>query len=236
MKKITVLFAVICFCFISFSQYTTEVHAEEIYSETKSFDFESNNIVTFEEMVSDIAAIEGKSEYSVRQEFIDSELVRLENKIGNYSQRSSNLRATASANLRAAQYITNKWKLKVDRLYHPTLVIYALAETSTRTVNKIMRVSMDRNSSYLETSKQFNGEIYYNLETNKTLHVEVNGEFLKNGTTAVTTGTEIGIGGEVTLKFSASSTVTSNHYAYYFNIKKYPLVVNLCHTDPLYIC
>ena len=75
---------------------------------------------------------------------------------------------------------------------------------------KVQRGSIDRN--YNGVSKQFSGELYYHLERNNKLHWDLNGDFFNNGTTTVSLGASVGVGGDSSISFSISSA--SNHFAY----------------------
>lgn len=113
-----------------------------------------------------------------------------------------------------AKYMTYYQTLDVSDYYKPKLVIYCevnFNEPNYYTFTEILNVSMDR--LYNGISKQFTGEIYYNVQSSSVLYYQVNGDFYNNGETEV--GVSVGATNGV-ISMSASITSTSNHYQYYY--------------------
>lgn len=104
--------------------------------------------------------------------------------------------------------------LDVTSSYKPTLVFYLKMEYGhgAHMISKVNRISL--RNEYNGTSKQFAGELYYNVENYKTIYYEVNGNFFNNGTTSVTNNISAGVGESLTVSFGISSS--SGHYKYFF--------------------
>lgn len=71
---------------------------------------------------------------------------------------------------------------------------------------KVLNVSLNRKS------KQFDGSLYYNLENANTIYWELNGDFFNNGTTTISGGGSVSVGGVGSLQFNVS--YSSSHYSY----------------------
>ena len=104
--------------------------------------------------------------------------------------------------------LKNKVLGKLDYIYAYTYFGGPSHEPSK--IAKILNANIDRN--YYGTSKQFSGDLYYNLESERCIYWDVNGDFYNNGTTSVGLGGQIGIGEDTHVSFSVSSS--SNHYSY----------------------
>ena len=111
-------------------------------------------------------------------------------------------------------YRTFEKTVKVKSNYKPKVRFYCKTSEwdGYRGIMTLLNSSINRD--YDGTSKQFNGTLYTNLEDANTIYFELNGDFYYNGTTAFTGGTEIGVGEDTTIKFSASKTYSSNFFAY----------------------
>ncbi|MEC0182576.1 hypothetical protein P4H61_13895 [Paenibacillus peoriae] len=83
---------------------------------------------------------------------------------------------------------------------------------SFRGITKIISHNLVR--AYNGISKQFSGTVESHLEHANKIHYIVNGDFYNNGTTTITGGGSIGLGGVGSLNFSVSSS--SNHFRYYY--------------------
>lgn len=96
--------------------------------------------------------------------------------------------------------------------YKPSAYFYCFIEQngSTRSIVRLLNANIDR--YYNGISKQFGGNLYYNLETPQRIYYNVNGDWFNNGTTSSTVGSSIGIGGFASINFSVSNS--SNHYVY----------------------
>lgn len=115
----------------------------------------------------------------------------------------------------AYDYINLTAKCKVTDNYYCQPYFYAYTyfggpSHEPSKIAKILNANIDRN--YYGTSKQFSGDLYYNLESERCIYWDVNGDFYNNGTTSVGLGGQIGIGEDTHVSFSVSSS--SNHYSY----------------------
>lgn len=239
MKKIKIGFIVSLFIFGSLFGAIDTIEAEENtngLSDSYVLDTSTENNISYEDMIDEIAQYNDKSVEEVNNEFVLDEINKItttNSEILRY-RSISDLRTTANVNLRARQYKYNKWRLDVDAWYKPQLVIYFEAETSNRTAVEILNVSMNRANKGTGSSKQFSGSIYYKLENPTTLNVEINGDFFNNGTTTISGGGSIGLSEFAKIEFSVS--YSSNFYEYFYKQKRYPIVVNACIVDDDYLC
>lgn len=110
-----------------------------------------------------------------------------------------------------------KEQITVTSSYKPSVYFYLQfewdsAHVSSPTPCRISKVEYaDLNRVYGTTTKQFAGTLKYNLETGNSLYWDLNGDFYNNGTTTLSGGVSIGIGGSSTISFNAS--VTSGYYS-----------------------
>lgn len=104
--------------------------------------------------------------------------------------------------------------LNVNPDYKPTLKFYIQVDSSHGAyyIYKILKVDMNR--QYNSKSKNFAGNIYYNLETNTKIYYSINGDFYNNGTISTTGGGSVGIGESGELYFSL--TGASSHFKYFY--------------------
>lgn len=95
----------------------------------------------------------------------------------------------------------------------PCFYAYARFASGTGYPEEIARVQYGTvDLKYNGISKEFNGVLYYNLESGNRLYWDLNGNFYNHGSTEISLGIEIGIGGGASTNFSVSSS--SSHYAY----------------------
>ena len=104
--------------------------------------------------------------------------------------------------------------LNVSPDYKPTLKFYIQVDSSHGAyyIYKILKVDMNRQHN--SKSKNFTGNIYYNLETNTKIYYSINGDFYNNGTISTTGGGSVGIGESGELYFSL--TGASSHFKYFY--------------------
>lgn len=155
------------------------------------------NVVTYEEMVTQIAEYENKTLEEVMEEI------------------------PAPKNRASTQYLSAGRGFKVTSSYYPRVVFYMNTEVNSSgfmtSINNIEKTTLDRNntlSNSLIKSKQFGGEVFVHLQDSKNLYFFVNGDFYDNGTTTFTGTGSIKIKEKVTINFQAQ--YASNHYAYCF--------------------
>lgn len=116
--------------------------------------------------------------------------------------------------LKDFSYTTLSKALNVNPDYKPTLKFYIQVDSSHGTyyIYKILKVDM--NKQYNSKSKNFTGNIYYNLETNTKIYYSINGDFYNKGTISTTGGGSVGIGESGELYFSL--TGASSHFKYFY--------------------
>ena len=119
-------------------------------------------------------------------------------------------------------YSTLRFDVTVTNLYHCypyfyTKFYYPSQSVSPDAMVEVKYANIDRD--YQGVSKQFSGTLYYNLETSRKLYWDLNGDFYDNGTTTISSGISIPVGGTNTATFSVS--YASNHYKYIHYSKTY---------------
>ncbi|CAG7584737.1 hypothetical protein PEPTYR26121_00001 [Peptoniphilus tyrrelliae] len=116
--------------------------------------------------------------------------------------------------LKDFSYTTLSKVLNVSPDYKPTLKFYIQVDSSNGAyyIYKILKVDMNR--QYNSKSKNFTGNIYYNLETNTRIYYSINGDFYNNGTISTSGGGAVGIGESGKLYFSL--TGASSHFKYFY--------------------
>lgn len=78
-------------------------------------------------------------------------------------------------------------------LYKPKIIFYIEMNDKTNTINRVLDVSLDTN--YNGINKDFSGNIFYNVENDKTIYYYINGDFYnaeKNNKVANSTKTKKG--------------------------------------------
>lgn len=81
-------------------------------------------------------------------------------------------------------------------------------------MTKILNVVFDRNNAISPYSlvKQFDGNVYVNLEANDRIYYSVDGDFYNTGTTSFNGSVSVGVGESVNVGFSVSTS--SSYFAY----------------------
>lgn len=104
----------------------------------------------------------------------------------------------------------------VNSLYSCRPYFYTYSSFSVggypNSIEEILYANIDRNHN--GTSKQFGGDLYYNLEASNCLFWDLNGDFYNNGTTTFNLGVSVQLGEGAKTTFTASMAYSSNHFAY----------------------
>lgn len=139
------------------------------------------------------------------------------------SQARKFIGPTGISRARGQFYRTYATVVRVTDIYAPAITFYCKTSEwdNYRGILSVIKASLDRRSSGM--SKQFQGELYTNLESANTIYYELNGDFYHNGTTQVSLGGEIGVGQSSIGKFTASANYASNHYAYCYKTGRFNL-------------
>jgi hypothetical protein len=178
-----------------------------------------SDVLTFEELVQEIANDTGKSFEQVKSEIIANKQIELENSGDVVKSLDKKSYSEIEVMVSSATYRTITDQFVVTSIYKPYLKFYC--ETSEGGgywgIVKILNVGMDR--EYNNITKQFGGTVYSNLENAGTIFWIVNGDFYDNGTTTAGGGVEIPIGGSATVSFNVS--YSSDHYAYCYEEDRY---------------
>jgi len=129
--------------------------------------------------------------------------------------------ALASSRKRSTyQYGYLRFPTKISDFYFVNVYFYIRFQyDGLASPTKMVKVEWaDLNRGYGGEPRQFSGKLYYKLIAGNSLHWNLNGDFYNNGSTTVSAGGSIGIGGSASLNFSVSTT--KKHYRY----------VNIYHT------
>lgn len=131
-----------------------------------------------------------------------------------YSILAGDFSNNNEAELKDFSYATLSKALNVSPDYKPTLKFYIQVDSSNGAyyIYKILKVDMNR--QYNSKSKNFTGNIYYNLETNTRIYYSINGDFYNKGTISTTGGGSVGIGEGGELYFSLIGA--SSHFKYFY--------------------
>ena len=189
------------FLFISllvFCIFTT-VYADSdklnIEKESIDIDLSENKLLTYDEMFNTMLE-DGYNEKEI------------------YSILGSSFSTNNEAELRDFSYTTLSRTLNVRSDYKPTLKFYIQVDSGHGAyyIYKILNVDMNR--QYNSMSKTFEGNIYYNLETDTKIYYSISGDFYNNGTISTSGGGAVGIGESGKLYFSL--TGASSHFKYFY--------------------
>lgn len=169
---------------------------KQINSFSDTSGFEVSEPMTFEEVSFDLAQTMGISLEEAKR-IIDPAY----SPISGYSVNASGF-----------SYRTLSSQFTVTALYKPSVKFYCKTSEGTSAWGIVEIINAYMNREYDGMSKQFEGELYVNLESAYQIHYIVNGDFYDNGTTTVTFGVPIPVGGGGVVTFGV--TYSSNHYAY----------------------
>ncbi|MGT2912046.1 hypothetical protein ACVR1I_10110 [Streptococcus cameli] len=115
----------------------------------------------------------------------------------------------------AKTYRTLSQRYEVTPVYKPTITFYCETSESGwfRGIQRILNVGINR--SYGGISKAFGGNVYTHLENANSIYYDINGDYYNHGTTTLSVGISVPVGGGATANFGISHA--SNHYAYKHN-------------------
>ena len=221
MKKFVMGLLIVCLISSSFAfAFAKEDDENEIFL-AQTVDLNSDEVtvrsLTFDEMVEEVAIKTGKSEDDVVNEFINTKAVELRTSTKTAKEAT---RANVLNMLKANSYITINIGAfpMLQNIYRPKgLAIYGegeiLGQDHTR-MTKILNVVFDRNNAISPYSlvKQFDGNVYVNLEANDRIYYSVDGDFYNTGTTSFNDSVSVGVGESVNVGFSVSTS--SSYFAY----------------------
>lgn len=200
MKKFILLIVVSLVCFSNAIAFATDQSGEAIENSYQKLDLNASNVyvsesMSYNEMMNRIASRYG----------IDS---REYNQVKTSFSLSTEEFSTSSLDT----YREIRQYFQVTQSYTPQIEFYVKTSEygSYWGILRIMNVTLNRVSGYM--SKQFGGEVYYNLENSNTIYWKVNGDFYDNGTISVGFATEVGVGEAAKISFNIS--YASNHYKY----------------------
>ncbi|MGF0094930.1 hypothetical protein ACQRC6_00695 [Peptoniphilus sp. SGI.035] len=166
-----------------------------IQKESIDVDFSEKKLLTYDEMFNTMLE-DGYNEKEI------------------YSILGGDFSTNNEAKLRDFSYTTLSKTLNVSPDYKPTLKFYIQVDSGHDTyyIYKILNVNMNR--EYNSVTKTFNGNMYYNIETNTRIYYSINGDFYNNGAISTTGSRSVGIGESGNLYFSV--TGTSSHFKYFY--------------------
>ena len=164
-----------------------------IQKENMDIETSKNKILTYDEMFNTM----------LEDGYTESEIYSILG--GDFSNKNE-------SELKDFSYTILSKALNVSPDYKPTLKFYIQVDSSHGAyyIYKILKVDMNR--QYNSKSKNFAGNIYYNLETNTKIYYSINGDFYNKGTISTTGGGSVGIGEDGELYFSI--TGASSHFKY----------------------
>lgn len=136
-----------------------------------------------------------------------------------YSEALRSLPATTRAGRNSYRTLSVTLTVEQQPSYQPTLDFYCEVSVGDGVwgIVSIFNVQMNRYSNGM--SKQFSGDIEVWLRGPERIQYIVNGDFYNNGTTSSSSsgGIDINIGGYGKISYVASSTTTTNWFAYCYN-------------------
>lgn len=182
---------VFCICINVFANSESNIQKESV-----NIDLSEDKLLTYDEMFNTMLE-DGYNEKEI------------------YSILGNSFSTNNEAELRDFSYTTLSRTLNVRSDYKPTLKFYIQVDSGHGAyyIYKILNVDMNR--QYNSMSKTFEGNIYYNLETNTRIYYSISGDFYNNGTISTTGGGSVGVGGNGNLHFSV--TGTSDHFKYFYD-------------------
>lgn len=126
----------------------------------------------------------------------------------------------SNSSSRSIKYRTLSAKLDVSAYYKPSIEFYMKTDETFAywAIVEILNVQLNRNSQepgFPVSSKQFQGDIYTNLEASYILFYRISGDFYNNGTMTGGGSVSIPVGGNATVGFQISGS--SNHFRYFYD-------------------
>lgn len=166
-----------------------------------SSDYEMKGPFTFDELVDEMT----KNENITRSEALK--------RLAPEMDKSSKGAIKPFAN---SMFSTFTVRITVNTLYKPTVNFYCeMASVGGRPTTFIKVLNAGMNREYGGLVKNFDGEIFVNLESGLKLFYIVNGNFYNTGTTTAGGGLTVGIG--ETSKFEFHASHTTNFYDYHYS-------------------
>ena len=168
-------------------------------------------IISFDEMVEEIAYHKNRPIESIRNHFIENKKAEL----------SAADDSQILSILRSASYITvsvGGFPI-LEKTYKPTgLLLYGegnSTDNDKQIMSKILHIAFDRSNAIGNGSKAFNGNVYLNLEAPDIIYYSVNGDFYNKGTTTYDGWVEITMNNPESVLFGASGSSVPFSYIYH---------------------
>lgn len=114
----------------------------------------------------------------------------------------------------AATYRTISDTLNVTANYKPKINFYCQTSEGGGHGGIVSILNANLNRVYNGKTYQYRGTIYYNLEDPNRIYYTMDGDWYQNGTTTVSGGGTVGVGGAASLSFSVSNS--SNYYSGFY--------------------
>ena len=200
MKKMLRFLVVFAMLFCQFyNVHALEVNVSNSIDLTRVLDDPDVSIEIYDDVDDYISAVENDVYINECEKEIMISEARAESKMRAYYYEYAKLRfdVSVTSTYHCYPYFYIKWKYSED-IDSPLAMV------------EVKNANIDR--QYNNISKQFDGSLYYNLESDKKLYWDLNGDFYNNGTTSVSGGASIKVSEYLTLTFSV--TGSSNHYKY----------------------
>ncbi|WP_313165875.1 hypothetical protein [Sedimentibacter sp.] len=209
-KLLSIVAALTVFCSTVLSN-STEVLANTITNSKIEKEYDINDVIENPEQYPNIEIGGPYSLEEMVQIMVDDEDINVEEAIDTLTGGNSNKYSIQTS---SEGYLTFREAVKVTSTYSVQVRFYSRMEfgggPEPTAFLEIRKVTLDR--EYIGGPKQFDGTVYYNLESSTRLYYEIEGDFWDYGQTTITGGGSIGVKGFGELK--GSVTYASNHYSY----------------------
>lgn len=168
-------------------------------------------IISFDEMVEEIAYHKNRPTESIRNHFIENKKAELSTT--DDSQILSILRSTSYIAVNVGGFPT------LEKTYKPTgLLFYGegnLTDNDKYVMSKILHIAFDGSNAIGTGSKAFNGNVYVNLEAQDIIYYSVNGDFYNNEITNYDGWVEITMNNPESALLRVSSSSVPFSYIYH---------------------
>lgn len=179
-------------------------------------------ILTFDQMIAEIAQDQGVSISEVKGFYVDETKndLKSNSKFKNIKSNELLVESLAISILSTTYYYTDTFPMGSltvgSTTYYPRATIYYsyTGTSSSRSIVKVLYASIigtDKNGLY----KAFGGDFYINVETAGKIHYIVNGSYYNTGTFTSGVNLSIPVGGYATVGFTASNTTNFFKGIYY---------------------
>ena len=177
--------------------YATSIDNQKVISQIDIHDLKEEELLTYDEMI-EVMVNDGISFEEAKKSL----------------EYNPNIFKSNNITPHQLSYTTRYVTLPIKNNYEVQIAFYLTIDSAygAYAIHEVNRVSLDR--GYSGKAKQFDGELYYNLENNTTIYYELNGDFYNNGETTMSGGGAIKVNDSATLNFSVS--YSSNYFAYAF--------------------